>query len=119
MHFQYGDGFYVVDLEGVMRRYDINNNSWEFITNYPSSVNADGIAQVIGDKAFMGIFNFGAAFWEYDIPTNTWKSKNNFTGSIFETNMAHWQHNDRIYVLRTAETTSSNSEVWSFAPNEF
>jgi len=119
MHFQYEDGLYVVDLDGQMRRYDITTGSWTFVTNYPTSVNPEGIAEVIGDIAYMGLFTFGAAFWEYHIPTNTWKPKNNFTGSIFETNMAHWQHDGRVYVLRTAETTSSNSEVWSFSPTEF
>ena len=121
IYFEYQDALYFIDQNNIWR-YDIISEDLQYITTYPGDGDEVGIAEVIRDKVYVGLFANSGEIKEFDLTSNSWKEKTFFPGLTAESNSASWVYNDKIYVMRTTRTAFSNSnrmQIWTFEPDKF
>lgn len=120
-NFVHGDNVYFITIDQLVYRYDPVSGSLENISFYPSNFldNGKGISEVIGDKAYIGIFGQNRTLWEYNITENSWKKKTGFAGGAFTRTVSSFVYNDIIYVLKNPESNSTaGMAIWTFKPEE-
>ena len=120
--FVHGSKVFFITPDQVVHRYDPLTNVWEDISFYPSATVADGdgVSQVIGDKAYVGLFKKDRSIWEYDVITNSWKQKTGYAGDLFSETLTSFVYEGIIYVFKNPDATSSNGmSIWTFNPADF
>ena len=119
-HFSHGQYLYVLAPDRWLYRFDTTTNAWKKLDLFPASVGRKGIAEVIGDKAYLGLFENSTLIWEYDLNELRWRPKTSFPGDFREGNVATWVWEEALHVLRTSRFSSSpNMEIWQFHPDKF
>lgn len=121
--FVYDGTPHIITLEGALLRYIVADNRWEHISDAPftasfsGNVNFSGISQLVGDKAYIGLFYRNPIMWEYNIPENSWKEKVAFPGDFLNINNGTFTYDGKIYVIRNSNRSSSiPMQIWEFDP---
>jgi N-acetylneuraminic acid mutarotase len=111
----------VLGSNGQVWEYNPPLDSWQLLTTYPGSKGQGyPITEVIGSKAYMGLFRATQELWELNLETLTWKAKNQIIGFPQSINSGHFQFNGSIYFLRAPEESVSGSltmELYKFDPD--
>lgn len=119
--FQYGERIFVLGGSGQVWEYFPNQDSWQIFAMYPGDTGQGfPFAQVIGKKAYLGLYRRTQEIWELDLETGVWKSKNQIIGLPQSINVGHFQYNGAIYLLRTAEESVNGvfpMELYKFEPD--
>jgi len=111
----------VLASNGQVWEYQPTSDTWQIVTTYPGNKGQGfPIAEVIGKKAYLGLYRATQELWELNLETLTWKVKNQIIGFPQSINSGHFQHNGSIYFLRAPEESVSGSltmELYKFAPD--
>ena len=119
-HFTYRQYLFVLAPNGRLYRLDTDTETWDTEGQFPARVGDKGIAEVIGDRVYLGLFGSSTLMWEYDLKDKRWRPKGKFTGDFREANVASWVWEDALFVLRTTRFAASpNMEIWQFNPENF
>lgn len=102
-------------FEGCSKKcytYDIINNSWEKIDDFPGNARKEAFGFSIGGKGYILNGTDGGNYfhdlWEFDPLNNNWTQ---ITTSNFNTPIGVFNYNNEAYILE------SNS-IWKFNPNQ-
>ncbi len=111
----------VLGSNGQVWEYNPPLDSWQLLTTYPGNKGQGyPIVEVIGSKAYMGLFRATQELWELNLETLNWKAKNQIIGFPQSINSGHFQFNGSIYFLRAPEESVSGSlpmELYKFDPD--
>jgi hypothetical protein len=111
----------VLASNGQVWEYRPISDTWQVLTTYPGNKGQGyPVAEVIGKKAFLGLFRATQELWELNLETFTWKAKNQIIGFPQSINSGHFQFNGSIYFLRAPEESVSGSltmELFKFDPD--
>lgn len=122
-HFTHQNNAYVIGTDGLLWRFDPATLSWDTITTYPGSQGQGyGIAKVIGSKVYVGLYRRASDFWEFDLGTLVWTSKNPVPGIPQSITVASFVNDDQIYIMRAPDITLPGSyplELYRFNPSGF
>jgi len=119
-YFQYQEKLFFIEESGILWQYNIESEVWDTISEFPSRMGNIGISEVIGSKAYIGLFRNNRNIIEYDILQNTWLPKAPFKGDFLEENGGSWAYNDQVYLLKNTISGSDKPMTsWSFSPEEF
>jgi hypothetical protein len=105
--FTYQGNAYLIDsLDGTIWRYNLNSGAWDSIGTYPGSLgNGRGMARVIGDKAFIGLFERSDQVFELDLNSFSWKPKNPMPGLPQSVIVGHFVSGESLYIMRVPDIT--------------
>lgn len=105
-----------------------NENRWELRTQFPGVGRVNAIANVIDDKAYVGLGYYPGRgvyvesdktylrdFWMYDPTANTWTQKADFP-SLFSNKCIHFVYDDMLYVGFGFNGYGFNNEMWKYNP---
>jgi hypothetical protein len=119
--FTYGQRIFVLAISGKVWEYLPNQDTWQVGATYPGDKGQGyPMAQVIGKKAYLGLYRRTQEIWELDLETGIWKSKNQIIGLPQSINVGHFQYNGAIYILRSAEESTNGvipMELYKFEPD--
>ena len=120
--FVVGSNGYVISEDGLVWAYNPGANSWSLITEVPSFVDVDGVAHVIDNKVYIGIFKDLDDVWEFDVTNLTWKRKVGFGGNASDDTVASFVYNGKIYLMQSIARgglgfVDPKMELWSFDPS--
>jgi IPT/TIG domain len=111
----------VLASNGQVWDYNPSLDSWQLLTTYPGNKGQGyPIAQVIGKKAYFGLFRATQELWELNLETLVWKTKNQIIGLPQSINVGHFTFNGSIYFLRAPEESVSTTlplELYKFDPD--
>jgi hypothetical protein len=111
----------VLASNGQVWEYQPTSDTWQLVTTYPGNKGQGyPVAEVIGKKAYLGLFRATQELWELNLETFTWKAKNQIIGFPQSINSGHFQYNGSIYFLRAPEESVSGSlpmELFKFDPD--
>ncbi len=122
-HFVYNNEFYYQADNFNIVKYNPITQEWSLFFQASIDLGSRGIAEVIGDKVYIGMGLPRRDFLEINLLTGESIEKNLYPGIVAENNVASWAHNGRVFVLRTAVTNQATTagiermEVWSLNPN--
>lgn len=104
--FTYQGMIYLIALDQSIWRFDPVLESWEMISVYPGSMGQGyGMAKVVGDKVYVGLFRRSNEMWELDMKTLSWKSKNPMPGYPQSIVVGHFVKGEVLYIMRIPEFT--------------
>lgn len=119
--FTYQNKIYVASSTGDIYEFNPDGNTWTKKTTYPGSLGQGyGIAQVLGTKAYVGLYRRANDLYELDLNTFTWKIKNTIPGLPQSINLGHFEYNGSIYFFRSPEISVFGDlplELYKFEPN--
>lgn len=111
----------VLGSNGQVWEYNPPLDSWQLLTTYPGNKGQGfPILEVIGSKAYMGLFRATQELWELNLETLTWKAKNQIIGLPQSITSGYFQYNGSIYFLRTPEESVAGNltmELYKFDPD--
>ncbi len=111
----------VLASNGQLWEYQPISDTWQLITSYPGNKGQGfPVAEVIGKKAYLGLYRATQELWELNLETLIWKAKNQIIGFPQSINSGHFQYNGSIYFLRSPEESVSGSltmELFKFDPD--
>ncbi len=111
----------VMGSNGQVWEYNPPLDSWQLLTTYPGTKGQGyPIAEVIGNKAYLGLFRATQELWELDLETLKWKTKNQIIGLPQSITSGYFQYNGSIYFLRAPEESVSGTltmELYKFDPD--
>jgi len=121
LHFSYNDLFYIIDKDKRLWEYNPFTAQSRVVTTYPSPFiegqsDFGGTVKVVGNKAYMGLYNSTRDFWELNLETFIWSRKNFFPGEIRSFNAGIFELEGVLYFLRSPRS-SPNMEFWRFDPD--
>lgn len=121
--FTYQNNAFVISKDGLLWRFDPMALSWDTISTYPGSIGQGyGIAKVIGSKVYVGLYRRASDFWELDLQTLSWTSKNSVPGVSQSITVASFVKDDQIYIMRAPDITLPGNyplELYRFNPTGF
>ncbi|MEN2283307.1 IPT/TIG domain-containing protein [Algoriphagus sp. SE2] len=121
--FVYQNKLFIIDNESTLWEYSISTGTWATVSTYPGSLGQGyGMGQVIGDKAYVGLYQRNSEIWELDLNSMTWKSKNRIPGLAQEITVAHFEKDGFLYIMRMPDITIAGSfpmNLYKFDPNGF
>ena len=119
-HFRHGDLEYFITEDEQIWTFDRVNETWNFVGDAAIDIREGGFSEVIGDKAYIGLFTLRNQIWEYDIVNNSWKEKTLLLGDINSKNIGAFVNNGLIRVVRSDRSAiDSNMVMWEFDPEAF
>jgi hypothetical protein len=111
----------VMGSNGQVWEYNPPLDSWQLLTTYPGNKGQGyPVAEVIGNKAYLGLFRATQELWELDLETLKWKTKNQIIGLPQSITSGYFQYNGSIYFLRAPEESVSGTltmELYKFDPD--
>ncbi len=119
--FVYNGKAYFVASDNFIWEYNAATDQWVTLTTYPGSLgNGYGMAQVIGNKVYIGLYRRVEQLWELDLSTLSWKAKNFIPGLPQSINVGYFTSGGQIYILRGPEESIAGTlpmELYRFDPN--
>ncbi len=119
--FLYQNKLFIVDGESTLWEYTISSDTWKTVSTYPGNLGQGyGMGQVIGNKAYIGLYQRNSEVWELDLNSMSWKSKNNIPGLAQEITVAHFEKDGFLYIMRMPDITLAGSfpmNLYKFDPN--
>jgi len=77
-----GKAYIGLNGKGEFWEYDIQNDHWKRLADFPGVVRWHGTGFVLDNKIYFGTgvhyFQYFKDWWEYDISNNSWQQKNDF-----------------------------------------
>lgn len=120
-HFLYQNKLYIVDSTLDLWEYAITSGTWTIVSTYPGKIGLGyGMGEVIGSKAYVGLYQRNSEIWELDLTNFTWKPKNNIPGQAQELTVAHFEKDGFLYIMRMPEVplaTNNSMRFYKFDPN--
>jgi hypothetical protein len=120
-YFTYQNRIYLFNGVGELFEYSPGTSTWTLKTKYPGGLGQGfGVAQVLGNKAFVGLYRRTQDLYELDLATWQWKMKNPIPGLLQSINVGSFEFNGAIYFLRAPEITVGGSltmDLYKFEPN--
>lgn len=120
-NFTYQNRHYFVNSDKVIWAFDPAANTWINFDFYPDSLGEGyGMAQVIGNKVYIGLYRKNQTIWELDLITKKWTRKNSIPGIPQTVTVGHFEKEGKIYLMRAIEfnlATSFPMEFYRFDPN--
>lgn len=122
--FAYNSEAYFLQPDGNIWKFSPADNTWSVVTYFNETIEGGGVAVVLDDKVYLGLFESGRQIWEWDITNDVWTQKSSFTGSgIRDENVAYFAHNNKLFFFRAkydggAFEQDPRMELWSLDPNE-
>ena len=111
----------VLGSNGQVWEYNPPLDSWQLLTTYPGNKGQGyPFVEVIGSKAYLGLFRATQELWELNLETLTWKAKNQIIGLPQSITSGYFQYNGSIYFLRAPEESVSGTltmELYKFDPD--
>ena len=111
----------VLGSNGQVWDYNPPLDSWRLLTTYPGNKGQGyPFVEVIGSKAYLGLFRATQELWELNLETLTWKAKNQIIGLPQSITSGYFQYNGSIYFLRAPEESVSGTltmELYKFDPD--
>jgi hypothetical protein len=116
VYFSNGDFLYWIDQDKQVRQYNVFTAVQRIVAEYPSPfidevTDFGGTAIVVGEKAYVGLYNNARELWELDLNTFEWARKNPFPGNIQATNTAIFESGGKLFILRTPRF-QADMEFW-------
>ncbi len=74
-YFSYNNEAYFVQPDGRIWRFRTVSGQWDQVGQYPDDIRELGVAVVLNDKAYIGLFDRATQLWEWDISNNIWLEK--------------------------------------------
>lgn len=103
-------------------QYDSQTDQWTRKTDFPGAPRVKAVGAVVGDKAYVGLGaiapyegNQFSDFWEYDIPTDTWKQVASFPGPA-KNDLFYAVIDGCIYMTEGYTATQFNSDTYKYDP---
>ncbi|MBN3583985.1 IPT/TIG domain-containing protein [Algoriphagus aestuarii] len=119
--FMYQRKLFVLDKQANLWEYSIVANTWRVVSTFPGKVGQGyGMGEVVGDKAYMGLFKRDSEVWELDLNQFTWKRKNDIPGIAADITIAHYVADGFIYIMRVPDNAISGNypmNLYKFDPN--
>lgn len=119
--FLYQNKLFVIDDESTLWEYTFSSNTWTTVSTYPGNLGQGyGMGQVIGNKAYVGLYQRNSEVWELDLNSMSWKSKNSIPGLAQEITVAHFEKDGFLYIMRMPDITVAGSfpmNLYKFDPN--
>lgn len=119
--FTWENRIFVLSNIGQLWEYEPNQDRWEMRTTYPGKIGFGyPVAEVIGNKAYLGLYRATQELWELNLETLTWKAKNPIIGLPQSITSGYFQYNGSIYFLRAPEesvTGNLTMELYKFDPD--
>ncbi|MCS5491441.1 IPT/TIG domain-containing protein [Algoriphagus limi] len=101
--------------------FDFSLQTWEEIASFPGNLgNGRGMARIIGNKAYIGLFERTNELWELDLDTFTWTRKNPMPGLPQSVLVGHFVSGPNIYIIRVPDITLAGQypmDLYRFDPN--
>ena len=122
-HFTHNNKFYYQSDNNTISVFDPVSVSWSLFFASSLDLGNKGVGVVIGDLAFVGLGEPRRDLIQIDLNTGSAVEKNLFPGIVAERNVAAWQFNGDLYILRTALTNQAstsnieNMEIWKLDPD--
>lgn len=117
-----GYGFVVASDQSIWR-FDPKTDSWEVVSSYPGSIGQGyGMARVIGDKAYIGLFRRTNEMWELDLNSMEWVRKNPMPGYPQSIVVGHFAYGQTLFIMRVPDLAIGGSypmDLYQFDPNGF
>lgn len=118
VYFSKDDFLYWIDQDKQVRQYNVFTATQKIVAEYPSPFidevsDFGGTAIVVGEKAYIGLYNSSRDLWELDLRTFEWARKNPFPGNIQATNTAIFELGGKLFILRTPRF-QADMEFWEF-----
>jgi len=117
--FLYEGQIYFLSDNQELYKFDPASKEVDFLTTYPATVSQAGLAQVIGSKAYIGVFNEKRLIYELDLASLVWKEKTGFSGSIRDEVITSWIKDDQLWLIKNGMQAEEPMQVWSFKPEAF
>lgn len=121
LHFTFNDLFYIIDKDKRLWEFNPLTVQSRIVATYPSPFiegqsDFGGTVKVVGNKAYIGLYNSTRDFWELDMVGFTWSRKNFFPGEVRSFNAGIFEFDGVIYLLRSPRS-SPKMEFWRFDPD--
>lgn len=111
----------VLASNGQLWEYSPSPDSWKLLTTYPGNKGQGyPMAEVIGNKAYLGLYRATQELWELNLETMVWKTKNQIIGLPQSIHVGYFSYNGSIYFLRAPEESVSAvipMELFKFDPD--
>lgn len=118
-HFWYNQLMYFITVDDQIWTYDPVSNIWNYISDAPQDIGYGGFSHVIGDKAYIGIFEGSGLIWEYDIINNEWKEKYQLTDYISYNNIGSYVKGSTIRLIKSDRLDPEPMKILEFDPFEY
>ena len=121
-HFVYQGSVFVVTTVGTIFQFFPESGQWSYRGEFPGNrgQSINPVAQVLGNKAYIGLFRRSSEMWELDLDTWTWKMKNDIPGFPQSINAGAFTWNGAVYILRGPEISVFGNipfELYRFEPD--
>ncbi|WP_297336168.1 IPT/TIG domain-containing protein [Algoriphagus sp.] len=104
VHFVKDQQVYLISSENTLWTYHVQSETWAEVGQYPGTLGLGyGMGQVIGEKAYVGLYRRSGELWELDLNTLEWKSKNSLPPIPQALLVGHFQHDGFLYLMRGSE----------------
>ncbi len=112
---------YFISPEGIIVKYNPVFDVWDEVGFFPGNTGQGyPIAQVVGDKVYVGAYRRSKEMWEWNTANGQWTAKNDIPGITQNINVGAWVRDGLIYFLRTQESTiagNGSMTMYEFDPN--
>lgn len=116
-----GKAYFVSSTDGTVWSFDPVDSEWQLVATYPGSLgNGRGMGRVIGEKAYIGLFERTNEIWELDLTTFSWTRKNPMPGLPQSILVAHFVSGSSLYIMRVPDITLAGQfpmDLYRFDPN--
>ncbi|NVJ84993.1 MAG: IPT/TIG domain-containing protein [Algoriphagus sp.] len=116
-----GKAYIVSSTDASVWTFDPVQSEWQMVSTYPGSLgNGRGMARVIGEKAYIGLFERTNDLWELDLTNFSWTRKNPMPGLPQSILVAHFVSGSSIYIMRVPDITLAGQfpmDFYRFDPN--
>lgn len=120
-NFSYQNRQYFVNSDNIIWAFDPAANTWVNFERYPDSLGEGyGMAQVVGNKVYIGLYRKNQTIWELDLITKKWTKKNSIPGIPQTVTVGHFEKDGKIYIMRALEFNLASNfpmEFYRFDPN--
>lgn len=123
VHFMYNGKFYIIKKNSTLYEYNPLTTEFKQVSNYPSPMiqglsDFRGNAIVVGNKAYIGLYNNSRFLWELDLDSFEWARINDYPGEPRGLNSGWYFHEGHLYLLRS-DVFRSRMEFWKLDPNGY
>ncbi len=119
--FTYQAEQYFINANGAIVKYIPFSDTWEAAGFFPGSTGQGyPIAQVVGDRVYVGAYRRSLEMWEWNLNSRVWTAKNNVPGIPQTLNAGSFESDGFVYFLRVPEITvvgDQPSPLYKFDPS--
>ncbi|MFC3416918.1 IPT/TIG domain-containing protein [Algoriphagus hitonicola] len=104
VHFIKDQMVYLISSNHALWTYHVQSQTWAEVGQYPGTLGLGyGMGQVIGEKAYVGLYRRSGELWELDLGTLEWEPKNSLPTIPQGVVVGHFQKDDFLYIMRVPD----------------